>query len=264
MKQSTQHSLGGFEQRLLRELRQVVADNSPSAPAERETVARPARLGRGLRIGLAAGAAAAAAIAVVSALSIGGGGGSKAWAVSRNPDGTVTVQIKSLADADGLQRKLAEAGIRSLVQYLPPGKTCAGGELSPPPGAVTQTKGDPSAPGPAGAHGQEYGFSTGGGQGADAGPVTQSSGTPPSGDRPGISGNVDPSISGYLGVKTSADGSVYFTVSPAARSDETLVIRSQGSAPGQAADQTQGPSTISVNQVQGQAQPCKVVDSPAQ
>jgi hypothetical protein len=253
MNESTQHPLGGFEQRLLRELRQAVADNRQAAPSLLETPARPWVFGRVPRIGLAAGAAAAAAIAVVSALSIGGGGGSKAWAVSHNPDGTVTVQIKSLADADGLQRKLAESGIRSLVQYVPPGKTCAGGELRPPPpGAVTQTKGDPSAAGPAGADGREYGFSTGDGHGADAGPVTQSSGTPPSGDHP--------SGSESLGVKTSADGSVAFTVSRAARSDETLVIRSQGSAAGP----SQGPTSISVSQVQGQAQPCKVIDSPAQ
>jgi hypothetical protein len=252
MNESTQHPLGGFEQRLLRELRQVVAHNSPAAPAERETVARPARLGRGLRIGLAAGAAAAAAIAVVSALSIGGGGGSKAWAVSSNPDGTVTVQIKSLADAGGLQRKLDEAGIRSLVQYLPPGKTCAGGELAPPPGAVTQTNGDPSAPPPAGTQGQEYGFKSAGGHGADAGPVTQSSGTPGSGDHPDTSGS--------LAVRTLADGSVAFTISPAAHPGETLVIRSQGSPAGP----SQGPSAVSVSQIQGQAQPCKVIDSPAQ
>jgi hypothetical protein len=252
MNESTQHPLGGFEQRLLRELRQVVAHNSPAAPAERGTPARPSRFGRGLRISLAAGAAAAAAIAVVSAVSIGGGGGSKAWAVSSNPDGTVTVTIKSLADAAGLQQKLAEAGIRSLVQYVPPGKTCAGGELSAPPGAVTQTKGDPSAPPPAGARGQEYGFSSGGGKGADAGPVTESTGVPPSGQHP--------SGSESLGVRTLADGSVEFTISPAANSDDTLVIRSQGAPAGP----SQGPSAVSVSQVQGQAQPCKLVDSPAQ
>jgi hypothetical protein len=252
MNESTQHPLGGFEQRLLLELRQVVADNSP---AERGTPARPSRFGRGLRISLAAGAAAAAAIAVVSAVSIGGGGGSKAWAVSSNPDGTVTVTVGSFnspADAEGLQRKLEASGIRSLVQYLPPGKTCAGGELAPPPGAVTQTNGDPSAPPPAGASGQEYGLSAGGGHGRDAGPVTQSAGVPPSGQHP--------SGSESLGIRTAADGSVEFTISPAANSDQTLVIRSQGSLPGQ----TQGPSTISVSPVQGQAQPCKLVDSPAQ
>jgi hypothetical protein len=54
---------------------------------------------------------------------------------------------------------------------------------------------------------------------------------------------------------------VEFTISPATNSDETLVIRSQG-APG---GPSQGPSAVSVSQVQGQAQPCKVVDtSPAQ
>jgi hypothetical protein len=252
MKESTQDPLGRFEQRLLRELRRVVSENPRPATGERELATPPSRFGRGLRLSLAAGVAAAAAIAVVSALSIGGGGGSKAWAVSSNPDGTVTVQIKSLADADGLQRKLAEAGIRSLVQYVPAGKTCAGGELAPPPGAVTQTKGDPSAPPPAGAQGQGYGFSSAGGKGADAGPVTQSSGTPGSGDAPLTSSS--------LTVRTSPDGSVEFTISPAANSDDTLVIRSQGAPAGP----SEGPGAVSVSQVQGQAQPCKLVDSPAQ
>jgi hypothetical protein len=261
MNEPTQHPLGGFEQRLLRELREVVAENPHLSPAGRGLNAGPSRVGRGLRIALAAGAAAAAAIAVVSALSIGGGSGTKAWAVSRNPDGTVTVEIKSLADAAGLQRKLNEAGVRSLVQYLPPGKTCAGGELSPPPGAVTETNGDPSAaPPPAGAQGHEYGFSTGGRHGDDAGPVTQSAGTPPSGDHP--------SVSGSLGIRTSTDGAVEFTVGPAAHRDETLVIRNQGVAPGEApAGHTQGTvgaDAISVSHVQGEATPCKVVDSPAQ
>lgn len=254
MKQSTQHPLGGFEQRLLRELRQVVADNSPSAPAERETVARPARLGRGLRIGLAAGAAAAAVIAVVSAVSIGGGGGSKAWAVSRNPDGTVTVQIRSLADADGLQRKLAESGIRALVQYVPPGKTCADGELSPPPVAVTQSNGDPSAPPPLpGAQSSKYG----------SGPVG-----PAAPDRGGNRDSSSDTLQQKVTVQQKADGGVEFTIYEQPHPSGTLVIRSQGLPSGQApASQSQGAadlSTILVSQVQGQAQPCKVVDSPAQ
>jgi hypothetical protein len=280
MKQSTRHPLDGFEQRLLRELRQVVSENPHPARAGRELATPPSRFGRGLRLSLAAGAAAAAAIAVASAVSVGGGGGSKAWAVSSNADGTVTVTVGSFnspADAEGLQRKLAEAGIRSLVQYLPPGKTCAGGELAPPPGAVTQTNGDPSAPPPAGARGQEYGLSTGGGHGQDAGPVTQSAGVPPSGEHP--------SGSESLGIRTAADGSVEFTISPAANSDQTLVIRSQGSLPGQTQGPSTGtnvsqvpgiaqpgetggprpsPSTINVSQVPGTAQPCKLVDSPAQ
>ncbi len=115
-----------------------------------------------------------------------------------------------------------------------------------------------SAPPPAAAQGKPDGISTEGGRGADAGPATQSSGTPPSGDHP--------RSSGPLGVKvaTSADGSVQFTVTPTQHSDETLVIRSQGSAPSQAKGQSEGLSALSVSEVQGQAQPCQVVDSPAQ
>jgi hypothetical protein len=122
MNQPTQDPLGGFEQRLLRELRQVVLANSWVSPEPR----RPAASGRFARVRLPLALAGAAAAALAFAIAVGlpgGGQPSKAWAVDQNPDGTVTVRIDSLSDAAGLERELNDAGVPALVQYLPPGKT---------------------------------------------------------------------------------------------------------------------------------------------
>jgi hypothetical protein len=107
-----------FEDRLLAELRQVVAARPQPvvAPAPPHR-ARP----RLLAGGLAATAAVAAAAVVVVA---GGGGASPAYAVERQADGSVEVTINSLSDAAGLERKLQAAGIPALVRYLPDGKMC--------------------------------------------------------------------------------------------------------------------------------------------
>src|SRR5262249_57944712 len=69
---------------------------------------------------------AAALVALVAAAGVPylSDGAAPAYAVTQNGDGTVTVQITSLRDAAGLQQKLGEAGIRAVVQYLPPGKAC--------------------------------------------------------------------------------------------------------------------------------------------
>jgi hypothetical protein len=40
-----------------------------------------------------------------------------AWSVNTNPGGTVTFEVKSAADSAGLQRTLAEAGVRAIVRW---------------------------------------------------------------------------------------------------------------------------------------------------
>ncbi len=50
--------------------------------------------------------------------------GSSAWGVTDNHDGTVTVSIRSIQDADGLERKLEEVGVPAAVHYLPQNKNC--------------------------------------------------------------------------------------------------------------------------------------------
>jgi hypothetical protein len=108
-----------FEDRLLAELRTVVAERP--APAVTGATRRAPRVPRA-RLALAGGAVAAAAVAALA--TTGGGGATPAYAVVRNLDGSVTVQVKSLRDAAGLEQKLRAAGIPAVVDYAPPGKTC--------------------------------------------------------------------------------------------------------------------------------------------
>jgi hypothetical protein len=105
-----------FEDRLLTELRAVVA----ARPAP-EVVAVSRRSPRG-RLVLATGAVAATAAGVL--LATGGDGAAPAYAVEKQPNGNVTVEIRSLSDAAGLQQKLRAAGIPAVVDYTPVGKMC--------------------------------------------------------------------------------------------------------------------------------------------
>lgn len=73
---------------------------------------------------LAGGAlAAAAAAAIVLPATLPGGTASTfvtaAWAVQRNPDGTVKITFKDYRDPAGLQRALAKAGVRARVVSPP-------------------------------------------------------------------------------------------------------------------------------------------------
>jgi hypothetical protein len=118
-----------FENRLLHELQTRIAERPAPAPAP---AARPARV-LPRRVILVGGAGAAVAATVV--LGTGGSGPRAAYAVEREADGSVTVEINSLRDADGLERKLNAAGVPAKVDYLPAGMTCRGGRFSTSQGA---------------------------------------------------------------------------------------------------------------------------------
>jgi hypothetical protein len=223
----SQGSLGGFEERLLVELRDVVAEGvsaAPHSPRPAHTGAR--RLKRRPMLAFAAALAAGLAVAALAGLPLGGNAGDRAWAVTNNADGSVTVEIDSLRDADGLQRQLNLAGVPAVVQYIPPGKTCAD-EASP-------------------------GTHEGGGSalhGAATGSV----------DRHGRR------ESSSLEIRKQPDGGIEFTFDAGAHPNETLVIRSEGLAPGQApvshpaaADER---SAIRVSHMTGEARPCRLVNS---
>jgi hypothetical protein len=107
---------GGFEERLLDELRSLVVAQ-PSAGQGRLHRSRR-------RLALVGGTAVLLAAAAGAGLPFLVGGAEPAYAVNTNDDGTVTVEINSLSDAAGLESKLRDAGIRAVVQYLPPGKMC--------------------------------------------------------------------------------------------------------------------------------------------
>src|SRR5438067_1961748 len=101
-----------FEDRLLTELRQVVAERpAPAAGA----APRPRT-----RLALS-GATVAAATAAVVVVATSGDNTSAAYAVDRQANGSVTVHISSLRDAAGLQQQLRADGIPATVRYLQPG-----------------------------------------------------------------------------------------------------------------------------------------------
>jgi hypothetical protein len=125
-----------FEDRLLHELRSMVVADSAAGGDHR----RSRTWGAPRRLALAGAGAALVAVAAVVAVQQVSGGAAPAYAVNKNDDGTVTVEINSLSDAAGLRQKLRDAGISAVVQYLPPGKACKQPWPTPAPGT-------PSSPG---------------------------------------------------------------------------------------------------------------------
>jgi len=110
-----------FEQRLLARLKAVVAERG--AAAAEEQVASPSWRRRGPRLALGA-VTVLAAVTVALIVSAGGGNPPAAFAVEPQKGGGVTIKIYSLEDASGLEQALEEAGIKSQVTWLPPGKVC--------------------------------------------------------------------------------------------------------------------------------------------
>jgi len=124
-----------FEERLLAELRQIVAERPAPAPDHRARRARPARLA-------AAGGGVAVASAAVAAVVVSGGTAPAAYAVDARPDGRVVVHVRSLRDAAGLQRELRAAGVPAVVDYA---TTAPDGCAAPRTGAATSGGGATSA-----------------------------------------------------------------------------------------------------------------------
>jgi hypothetical protein len=108
--------VNSFEERLLHELKHLVV-GQPVDRGQR----RP--LWRGSRLVFAGGLAAAFAAIAAGVLMLTAGA-QPAYAVTKNADGTVTVEIDSLSDAAGLEAKLRAAGVNAVVAYLPAGKMC--------------------------------------------------------------------------------------------------------------------------------------------
>jgi hypothetical protein len=112
-----------FEDRLLAELRQIVAARPiPPAPAANAQAAASARRRAPRRLLAVAATAGVAATAIL--LVAGGDRVTPAFAVERQPDGNVSVTINRISDAADLQRQLQAAGIPAVVDYTPAGKTC--------------------------------------------------------------------------------------------------------------------------------------------
>lgn len=113
--------MSNFEERLLVELRNVPVHHGRRAP----------------RLALAGAVVAALAVAAVVGVFVLSAGTQAAYAVTKNADGSVTVEIDSLTDAAGLEAKLRAAGVPAVVEYLPIGKTCKQPWFTPAAGAET-------------------------------------------------------------------------------------------------------------------------------
>jgi hypothetical protein len=186
-----------FEDRLLRQLRDVVAER----PAPEAIVAARAPR-RTPRLALAA-AGVAAATAAVALVATSGDVTTSAYAVTPRSDGRVTVSIHSLSDAAGLQGSLRAAGVPAVVDYVAPGESgCVGWPPdAPPPNAVINTtpgSAPPSSPGPS------QGVLLHTEQGDTAGPGTPGPGTRASPTR----------VSGSSGPAPDDKGGVTFSVDP--------------------------------------------------
>lgn len=106
--------MGKFEDRLLGDLMSEHGSTLAEAqrPAPRRATSRPLWIG-----GAALGVATAAAVGTTLL-----GGGSPAYAVTQNPDGTVTVSIKDINAVDAANAELSRLGLP--VRAVPLRKDC--------------------------------------------------------------------------------------------------------------------------------------------
>lgn len=114
------NQLGQFEQNLLTELREVVSEQA-SAPQLRRALPR-----KRLALAVAGGGLLAAGI-LVGLPALNNDQTPAAYAVTTNDDGTVTVVVRRINDAEaaeGLEQELAAHGIAAEIDYAPPGKKC--------------------------------------------------------------------------------------------------------------------------------------------
>jgi len=122
----TQQQIPGnnFEERLLARLKAEVAERGATEEAAAGGVTGTSAWRRRMpRLAVGAATAAASAAAVL-AFSAGGDNPPAAFAVEPQPESMVSVEIRSLEDAKGLEAALDEAGIPASVRYLETGMVC--------------------------------------------------------------------------------------------------------------------------------------------
>lgn len=110
--------LDSFETALLTRLREHV---------EQQPAVHPHRSRTRLLLGAAVTVAAAAAIVVV----VPGLGTTTAYSVQQGNSGTITVEVRRLQDANGLEADLAKYGVKANITYVPHGQECAPGRYTP-------------------------------------------------------------------------------------------------------------------------------------
>lgn len=119
-----------FEERLLAELKTVVAQRAAEEEVPSESQAPTAARRRAPRLALGAATMLAAATGVL-VFSSGGDNPPKAFAIESQDGGGVTIKVYSPEDSAGLEAALAEAGIHSQVNWLPTGMTCREPHFTP-------------------------------------------------------------------------------------------------------------------------------------
>lgn len=129
MKKDREHD-SHFEERLLDELKNVVAQRAAEQELATEAETDAGGWRRAPRLALGAAAVCAAAAAVI-AFNSGSSDTSRAFAVEQQDGGGVTISVYSAEDAPGLEGALAAAGIRSQVTWLPAGMTCSEPRFTP-------------------------------------------------------------------------------------------------------------------------------------
>lgn len=146
---SNRDRLGGFEERLLGELKSVVAQRN----AEQSGLVRAGTpLWRRRRVVSVASAGALAVGAAVGIPLIGdettAPSASAAYTVTVNDNGTVTATVRRFEDAEGLEQQLEAQGIRTEVDYAPLDMGCKQPRFTPARhvrGAVVFSFADPDA-----------------------------------------------------------------------------------------------------------------------
>lgn len=145
---TTNRPLAPYEEHLLAELREVITRRTvpTGAPGRIGAVRRPR-----LRVAIGIGAAAALALAAtIAGPFLFGAEDRPAYAVERNPDGSIRVYIREYRDAKGLEARLHQLGVPAVVDYVPNGQQCREPRATyvpddqVPPGLITGlSPGDP-------------------------------------------------------------------------------------------------------------------------
>ncbi|MEU6429596.1 hypothetical protein ABZ860_27180 [Microbispora sp. NPDC046973] len=107
-----------FEDRLLAELKAEIAAREVRAHTPRR---------RSVRTRVLAGAGIVAAAAAAVAVPLVAGQQTPAYALTKNPDGSINLKINEFRDPDQVERDLAKMGVHADITYLPLGKRCAYG-----------------------------------------------------------------------------------------------------------------------------------------
>jgi hypothetical protein len=119
-----------FEQRLLDELKTVVAKRDAEQAESLRTATHTPGWRRAPRLALAGAAVLVAAVAML-VFNSGGDNPPQAFAVEPQEGGGVRIEVYSLEDAAGLERALEDAGIPAQVTWLPPGTFCREPHFTP-------------------------------------------------------------------------------------------------------------------------------------